>query len=259
VVEICFRGMMESSLLRRLQEEKTMRLKGGLYHTTQIRLAYNSNRIEGSKLTEEQTRYIFETRTIGFKEQEAVPVDDIIETSNHFVAFDYLLDTIDEQYSNTLIKEFHRILKTGTSDAAKKWFGIGEWKKLPNEVGGTETTLPQDVEKEMNKLNEWYNSLSKVVFENIVEYHYYFEKIHPFQDGNGRVGRLIMFRECLKNNIIPFIIEDTHKQFYYRGLKEFARTRGYLIDTCLSAQDTYKEWINYFYGNSNQLPRTSKS
>jgi Fic family protein len=237
-----------NELLSHLEEEKQVKRKGGLYHKTQINLAYNSNRIEGSKLTEEQTRYIFETRTIGFKDQEAVPVDDIIETSNHFIAFDYLLDTIREPLSNDVIKAFHRILKTGTSDATKEWFKVGNWKKLPNEVGGLETVLPQDVESEMNRLNSWYNSLSETVFENIVEYHYRFEKIHPFQDGNGRVGRLILFRECLRNAIIPFIIDDNHKQFYYRGLKEFATLRGYLTDTCLSAQDTYREWAKYFYG-----------
>jgi len=236
-------------LLTYLKEEKEAKRKGGLYHKTQVSLAYNSNRIEGSKLTEEQTRYIFETRTIGFKEQEALPVDDIIETSNHFVAFDYLLDTVDKLLSNEIIKDFHRILKASTSDATKEWFKIGEWKKLPNEVSGTETSLPQHVEPDMNNLNNWYNSLPEIVFENIVEYHYRFEKIHPFQDGNGRVGRLIMFRECLRNNIIPFIIDDNCKQFYYRGLKEFTKVRGYLIDTCLSAQDIYKEWVSYFYGN----------
>ena len=233
-----------------LLEEKQASRKGGLYHKTQVNLAYNSNRIEGSKLTEEQTRYIFETRTIGFKDEEAVPVDDIIETSNHFVAFDYLLDTLEQLLDNDIIKRFHQILKTGTADAAKSWFNVGEWKKLPNEVGGIETTLPQNVEAEMNKLNEWYNSIQEVSFENIVEYHYRLEKIHPFQDGNGRVGRLLMFRECLKNNIIPFIIDEQYKQFYYRGLREFASVRGYLLDTCLSAQDTYKEWVKYFYGNT---------
>jgi len=237
-----------------LKEEKDVKRKGGLYHKTQVSLAYNSNRIEGGKLTEEQTRYIFETRTIGFKDQEAVPVDDIIETSNHFVAFDHLLDTINMPFSNTLAKEFHTILKTSTSEATKKWFNVGHWKKLPNEVGGTETTLPQNVETEMNKLNAWYNSLPEIKFEDIVEYHYRFEKIHPFQDGNGRVGRLIMFRECLKNNIVPFIIDDTYKQFYYRGLNEFTRVRGYLMDTCLSAQDTYKEWVSYFYGQAPETP-----
>jgi len=238
-----------NNLSAHFKEEKQAKRKGGLYHKTQVKLAYNSNRIEGSKLTEEQTRYIFETRTIGFKDQEAVPVDDIIETSNHFVAFDYLIDTADKPLSNEIIKEFHRILKTGTSDATKEWFKVGDWKKLPNEVGGIATTLPQNVETDMNKLNDWYHSLSEILFEHIVEYHYRFETIHPFQDGNGRVGRLIMFRECLRNNIIPFIIDDNYKQFYYRGLKEFANVRGYLLDTCLSAQDIYKEWVRYFYGN----------
>jgi Fic family protein len=238
-----------NKLLTYFKEEKQAKRKGGLYHKTQVNLAYNSNRIEGSKLTEEQTRYIFETRTIGFKDQEAVPVDDIIETSNHFVAFDFMLDAIDSPLSNGIIKEFHRILKTGTSDATKEWFRVGDWKKLANEVGGTETSLPQNVEADMDKLNDWYHSISEKSFEEIVEYHYRFEKIHPFQDGNGRVGRLIMFRECLRYNIIPFIIDDNHKQFYYRGLKEFGHIRGYLIDTCLSAQDTYKEWVKYFYGD----------
>jgi Fic family protein len=189
-----------------------------------------------------------------------VPVDDIIETSNHFVAFDFLLDTIDKPLSNEIIKKIHSILKTGTSDAQKAWFAVGDWKRLANEVGGVQTVLPQNVEAEMNKLNEWYNSAchcgldpqsheySKATFENIVEYHYRFEKIHPFQDGNGRVGRLILFRECLRNNIIPFIIDERHKQFYYRGLKEYNTVRGYLLDTCLSAQDTYTEWVKYFYG-----------
>jgi Fic family protein len=237
-----------ANLLEYLREEKDAKRKGGLYHKTQVSLAYNSNRIEGSKLTEEQTRSIFETRTVGFKDQEAVPVDDIIETSNHFIAFDHLLDTAGTTLSNTLIKEYHRILKTGTSDAAKKWFNVGDWKKLPNETGGVATTLPQNVERDMTRLNHRYNSLTQVRFDDVVEYHYRFEAIHPFQDGNGRVGRLIMFQECLKNNIIPFIIDDSHKQFYYRGLKEFENIRGYLIDTCLSARDTYTEWVRYFYG-----------
>jgi len=237
-----------NKLITYLLDEKQAKRKGGLYHKTQVNLAYNSNRIEGSRLTEEQTRYIFETRTIGFKDEEAVPVDDIIETSNHFVAFDYLLDTINKPFSNEIIKEFHRILKTGTSDASKAWFALGDWKKLANEVGYIQTTLPQNVESEMNKLMDWYNPLSIIAFEDIVEYHFRFEKIHPFQDGNGRVGRLIMFRECLKNSIIPFIIDNDHKQFYIRGLREFENVRGYLMDTCLSSQDTYNEWVMYFYG-----------
>ncbi|MDR2651891.1 MAG: Fic family protein [Prevotellaceae bacterium] len=240
-----------NNILSYLLEEKQAKRKGGLYHKTQVNLAYNSNRIEGSKLTEEQTRYIFETRTIGFKDEEAVPVDDIIETSNHFIAFDYLLDNATQLLSNEIVKKFHYILKTGTSDAAKEWFRVGDWKRLPNEVGGVQTTLPQNVEIEMNKLNDWYNSISKITFETIVEYHYRFEKIHPFQDGNGRVGRLILFRESLKNNITPFIIDERHKQFYYRGLREFAFVRDYLVDTCLSAQDTYTEWVKYFYYDMN--------
>ena len=238
-----------NTLLTYLKEEKRTKRKGCLYHKTQVNLAYNSNRIEGSKLTEEQTRFIFDTRSIGFKDQEAVPVDDIIETSNHFVAFDFLLDTIEKPLSNAIIKDFRRILKTSTSDASNEWFNVGKWKKLPNEVGGIETTLPQNVEADMHSLNEWYHSLAAISFEDIIEYHYLFEKIHPFQDGNGRVGRLIMFRECLKNNIIPFIIDNDFKQFYYRGLREFSKVRGYLIDTCLSAQDTYQRWVKFFYGD----------
>ena len=238
---------MEYTIATKLTEERQNKFHGGLYHKTQVNLTYNSNRIEGSRLTEEQTRYIFETRTIGFKDEEAIPVDDIIETANHFVAFDYLLNTLAESLTTDIIKEFHRILKAGTADAQKSWFNVGNWKKLPNEVGGTETTRPDNVEVDLNQLNQWFLNIENVSFENIVEYHYRFEKIHPFQDGNGRVGRLIMFRECLRNNIVPFIIDDNYKQFYYRGLKEFERVQGFLIDTCLSAQDTYKQWISYFY------------
>ena len=235
-----------------LKDEKSTKRKGGLYHKTQINLAYNSNRIEGSLLTEEQTRYIFETRTIGFKEQEAVSVDDIIETSNHFIAFDYIIDVVEQQVSNDIIKKIHQILKTGTSDATKQWFNVGDWKQLPNEVGGLKTTLPENVELEMNKLNQWYNSIETIKFENIVAYHYHFEKIHPFQDGNGRVGRLMLFKECLKNKVTPFIIDNEHKQFYYRGLQEFEKTKEYLIETCLSAQDVYQTWVDYFYGKFKQ-------
>lgn len=236
-----------NSILSYLIEEKQAKRRGGLYHKTQVNLAYNSNRIEGSRLTEEQTRYIFETRTVGFKDEEAIPVDDIIETSNHFVAFDYLLDTMEQPLSNGMIKALHCMLKTGTSDAAKAWFAVGDWKKLPNEVGGSATSLPQNVELDMTQLNNWYAGLNSIDFEKVVEYHYRFEKIHPFQDGNGRVGRLLMFRECLKSNIIPFIIDERYKQFYYRGLKEFAAVKGYLIDTCLAAQDIYTSWVKYFY------------
>ena len=229
-----------------LLEEQQAKRKGGLYHKTQVQLAYNSNRIEGSKLTEEQTRYIFETRTIGFKDQEAVPVDDIIETTNHFVAFDYLLRTIEETLSETLIKEFHRILKTGTADAQKSYFNVGDYKKLANEVGGRETCKPGDVAKEMQSLHEWYNAQTDVTIHTLAEYHWRFESIHPFQDGNGRVGRLILFRECLRNDIMPFVIDNDHKLFYYRGLSEFKYTPGFLVGTMQSAQDVYEAWIKYF-------------
>lgn len=229
-----------------LIDEQQAHRKGGIYHKTQVQLAYNSNRIEGSKLTEEQTRYIFETRTIGFKDQEAVPVDDIIETSNHFVAFDYLLQTIEEPLSEKLIKEFHRILKTGTADAQKPYFNVGDYKQLANEVGGRETAKPADVTREMHSLQEWYCSVSDVTILTLAEYHWRFESIHPFQDGNGRVGRLILFRECLRHSIMPFVIDNDHKMYYYRGLSEFGQTPGFLVGTMQSAQDVYQAWLRYF-------------
>lgn len=229
-----------------LIDEQQAHRKGGIYHKTQVQLAYNSNRIEGSKLTEEQTRYIFETRTIGFKDQEAVPVDDIIETSNHFVAFDYLLQTISEPLSEELIKELHRILKSGTADAQKPYFNVGDYKQLANEVGGRETAKPADVAREMHSLQEWYCSVSDVTILTLAEYHWRFESIHPFQDGNGRVGRLILFRECLRHSIMPFVIDNDHKMYYYRGLSEFGQTPGFLVGTMQSAQDVYQSWLSYF-------------
>lgn len=229
-----------------LIDEQQAHRKGGIYHKTQVQLAYNSNRIEGSKLTEEQTRYIFETRTIGFKDQEAVPVDDIIETSNHFVAFDYLLQTISEPLSEELIKELHRILKSGTADAQKPYFNVGDYKQLANEVGGRETAKPADVAREMHSLQEWYCSVSDVTILTLAEYHWRFESIHPFQDGNGRVGRLILFRECLRHSIMPFVIDNDHKMYYYRGLSEFGQTPGFLVGTMQSAQDVYQAWLRYF-------------
>lgn len=235
-----------NKLTQFLVDEYEAHRKGGLYHKTQVQLAYNSNRIEGSKLTEEQTRYIFETRTIGFKDQEAVPVDDIIETANHFVAFDYLLRTVGEPLTEELIKEFHRILKTGTADAQKPYFNVGDYKKLANEVGDHETCKPADVEKNMHLLNDWYSSLSDVTIRDLAEYHWRFESIHPFQDGNGRVGRLLLFRECLRNGLMPFVIDNEHKLYYYRGLSEFKQTPGFLIGTMQSAQDVYEAWISYF-------------
>lgn len=231
---------MPNKLTSFLVEEMESHRKGGIYHKTQVQLAYNSNRIEGSKLTEEQTRLIFETRTIGFKDQEAVPVDDIIETTNHFVAFDYLLRTISQPLSQEIIREFHRILKTGTADAQKTYFNVGGYKQLANEVGGNETARPKEVQQRMDELGKWYNEQDQRTLQTLAEYHWRFENIHPFQDGNGRVGRLILFRECLRNNILPFVIDDNHKLYYYRGLKEFKTTPGFLVGTMQSAQDTYR-------------------
>ena len=236
---------METNLLRLLQEEKSMRLKGGLYHHTQIKLCYNSNRIEGSKLSEDQTRYIFETNTLSIDPNETANVDDIIETVNHFICFDYMLDIADMLLSEDIIKEFHRLLKTNTSDSRKEWFKIGDYKSRPNIVGDNETTAPNKVKSAITNLLSSYNK-KQIDFTAIVDFHYCFEKIHPFQDGNGRVGRLIIFKECLKHGIVPFIIEDEYKLFYYRGLKEFEHTPGFLIDTCLSAQDKYGGMMEYF-------------
>ena len=232
-----------------LREQKEMGLKGNLYHNTQIIFAYNTNHIEGSKLTEDQTRYIFETNTILFEGQTVASVDDILETANHFKLVDYMLDVAEEKLTEEMIKEFHKILKEGTSDSRKEWFNVGEYKKLANEAGNMQTSLPKNVVKDMAKLMEWYNSLEKITIKEIIEFHYRFERIHPFQDGNGRVGRIIAFKECLKNNIIPFIILDKDKLFYYRGLKEYKNEKGFLVDTCLNAQDQYIEMIKFYIGN----------
>ena len=229
-----------------LREQKEMGLKGNLYHNTQIIFAYNTNHIEGSKLTEDQTRYIFETNTILFEGQTVASVDDILETANHFKLVDYMLDVADKDLTEEMIKEFHKILKEGTSDSRKEWFNVGEYKKLANEAGNMRTSLPKNVVKDMAKLMEWYNSLEKITIKEIIEFHYRFEKIHPFQDGNGRVGRIIAFKECLKNNIVPFIILDKDKLFYYRGLKEYKNEKGFLVDTCLNAQDQYVNMIEHY-------------
>ena len=234
------------NVLKVLREQKEMKLKGNLYHNTQIIFAYNTNHIEGSKLTEDQTRYIYETNTLLTEKESITNLDDIIETANHFKLVDYMLDVADEELTEEMIKEFHKILKEGTSDSRKDWFNVGDYKKLANEAGNMKTTLPKNVQKDMIKLMQWYNSLGKVKIEDIIEFHYRFECIHPFQDGNGRVGRIIMFKECLKNNIMPFIILDKDKLFYYRGLKEYKNEKGYLIDTCLNAQDQYKKMIEYY-------------
>ena len=234
-----------SNLLSVLKEEKARNLKGGIYHKTQVLLAYNSNHIEGSKLSEEQTRYIYETNTIGISDK-AVNIDDINETINHFKCFDYVIDNANVQLSEKMIKTLHKMLKNNTSDANKTWFAVGGYKKLPNEIGGKETCLPEQVETEMKKLLDRYNKKIKKNLEDIVEFHKLFETIHPFQDGNGRVGRLIMFKECLKYDIVPFIITDDLKYYYYRGLNEWDNEKGFLIDTCKFAQDQYKKYLDYF-------------
>ena len=234
-----------TTLLDILQDEKTNKYSGGIYHKTQIDLTYNSNHMEGSRLTHDQTRYIFETNTIGI-EKEVLNVDDVIETANHFRCIDKIIDHAKATLSEKFIKELHLILKNGTSDSRKDWFAVGDYKKLPNEVGGVPTALPEDVADRMKELLTEYNGKVEVSFEDILDFHVKFERIHPFQDGNGRVGRLIMFKECLKYNIVPFIIEDNLKMFYYRGLKEWDEEKGYLMDTCLMAQDQYKAYLDYF-------------
>lgn len=235
----------DNHLLNTLKEQKDMKLKGGIYHRTQIDLTYNSNRIEGSKLTEDQTRFIFETNTIGIT-GEAVNVDDIIETSNHFRCIDLVIDKAKAKLTESLIKELHFLLKSGTSDSRKDWFKVGDYKKLPNEVGGNETCPPGAVPEAMKALLAGYNEKTQKTIDDIIDFHWRFECIHPFQDGNGRVGRLIIFKECLANNVVPFIIDEELKMFYYRGLREWDKTKGYLMDTCLTAQDNYKAILKYF-------------
>lgn len=228
------------TILRQLLTEREMKYKGGLYHLTQVKLTYNTNRIEGSCLSEEQTRLIFETQSLLSEQKTAISVNDIIETQNHFLLFDYMLDHALEPLSEKMIKEYHRILKSSTSDSRLKWFAVGDYKRVGNVVANLETTPPNQVPDAMRSLLEKYNCKSEATFHDIVDFHYHFERIHPFQDGNGRIGRIIMFKECLKNNITPFIIEDEKKAFYYRGLSEYLREPGYLIDTCLDAQDHYE-------------------
>ena len=236
------------NMLEVLREQKEMKLKGNLYHNTQIIFAYNTNHIEGSKLTEDQTRYIYETNTLLTEKESITNLDDIIETANHFKLVDYMLDVADKELTEVMIKEFHKILKDGTSDSRKDWFNVGDYKKLANEVGGLKTTDPKNVERDMKKLLDWYKNIKKVTINEIIEFHAKFEKIHPFQDGNGRIGRIIAFKECLKYNIVPFILLDKDKLFYYRGLYQYQtnKEKGYLIDTCLNAQDQYREMIRYY-------------
>ena len=231
-------------LLQTLRDEKSIRMPGGLYHELQVRMTYNSNHIEGSKLSEDQTRMIFETNTVDVS--DGIPVDDIIETVNHFRAVDYVIDHAEEPLSEAIIKELHRILKQSTRDSTLAWFAIGDYKKRANVVGGRETAKPEDVPARINVLLSGYEALDDVSIEDIIIFHYEFERIHPFQDGNGRVGRLIALKECLRYGIVPFLIEDSKKMFYYRGLSEWETEKGYLIDTCLDGQDTFKKLMAMF-------------
>lgn len=235
-----------SPLLATLREQKEMMMKGGIYHKTQIDLTYNSNHIEGSRLTHDQTRYIFETNSIGVTADETINVNDIVETVNHFRCIDLIIDQAKEPLSEELVKTVHGILKSGTSDSRKDWFAVGDYKRLPNEVGGEETCEPEAVHDSMQQLLENYNAYEQHTLTDILDFHVQFEKIHPFQDGNGRVGRLVMFKECLRSGVVPFIITDELKMFYYRGLREWGHINGYLTDTCLTAQDNYKAILDYF-------------
>ncbi len=233
------------TLLQILKEEKHSKIKGGIYHKIQIDLTYNSNHMEGSRLTHDQTRYIYETNTIG-ADSGSINVDDIIETANHFRCIDYIIDSAHLLVNEKMIKQLHFILKTGTEDSRKEWFAVGNYKKLPNEVGGKDTCPPEKVSSEMQKLISEYNATRTKTLDEILDFHHRFECIHPFQDGNGRVGRLILFKECLRNGIVPFIIEDDLKMFYYRGLSQWPQEKGYLRDTCLTAQDRFKKYLDYF-------------
>ena len=233
------------TLLEVLQAEKASRLSGGIYHKVQIDFTYNSNHMEGSRLTHDQTRYIFETNTIGVHET-TLNVDDIVETANHFRCIDLIIDRAGSIINEALIKQLHAMLKNGTSDSRKDWFVVGDYKKLPNEVGGKATALPEEVPAKMKELVAAYNAKKERTFDELLDFHYRFECLHPFQDGNGRIGRLLLFKECLRNNIVPFIIDEELKMFYYRGLKEWQNERGFLRDTCLAAQDKFKTYLDYF-------------
>lgn len=241
--ELC-RSVSDNALLQTLRDEKSIRMPGGLYHELQVRMTYNSNHIEGSKLSEDQTRLIFETNTVDVG--EGIPVDDIIETVNHFRAIDYVIDVAEEPLTESIIKELHRILKQSTKDSTLSWFAVGDYKKRPNVVGGRETAKPKDVPVRMKALLDDYAALPTVTVNDIIRFHYSFERIHPFQDGNGRVGRLIALKECLRYGIVPFIIEDSKKMFYYRGLSEWEQEPGYLMDTCLDGQDTFRKLMAMF-------------
>lgn len=234
-----------SPLLSRLREEKESRLKGGIYHRIQIDLTYNSNHIEGSRLTKEQTRYIFETNTLGVT-TENTRIDDIIETVNHFRCIDYVIDHATDKITESHIKQLHALLKTNTSDSQKDWFAVGAYKKLANEVGGEATTQPSDVQQEMRALLTEYNAQEKIDLDAVLDFHVRFERIHPFQDGNGRVGRLLMFWQCLQHGVTPFIVTEDLRLYYYRGLQSWGQFNGFLCDTILTAQDMFEDVMQYF-------------
>ncbi len=237
----------ELTLLQVLRREDRLRVKGGIYHKVQVELTYNSNHIEGNRLTEDQTRYIYETNTIGaLKKYQGIRVDDVVETANHFRCIDFIIENANRKLSERMIKKLHFILKNGTSDSLEDWFAVGEYKKLPNEVGGQETTAPDKVANEMRKLLKKYHARKILDLHDLLAFHYEFERIHPFQDGNGRVGRLILFKECLRLNIVPFIIDEDLKLFYYRGLKEWPHESGYLTETCRAGQDKFEKNLEYY-------------
>ena len=240
--ELLMREVSDNKILQVLREEKEVKLSGGLYHELQVRMTYNSNHIEGSKLSEDQTRLIFETNTLDAA--DGIPVDDVLDTVHHFRAIDYVIDTAEDELTEDIIKYLHYILKHDTKDSTLGWFAVGDYKKRANVVGGRETAKPSEVHKHMKSLLERYNAKKNVTVEDIIELHAEFEHIHPFQDGNGRVGRLVALKECLRHNVIPFIIEDTKKNFYYRGLSEWGNEKGWLIDTCLDGQDTFVKLLD---------------
>lgn len=237
--------MKTTPLLQRLRDEKESNLKGGIYHRVQIDFTYNSNHIEGSRLTKEQTRFIFETNTLGIT-TDVTRIDDIMETVNHFRCIDYVIDNAYRPITESDIKQLHNILKTNTSDSRKSWFAVGEYKRLPNEVGGIETTQPEDVEHQIQQLLSSYNEIKSITLDDIIDFHVRFERIHPFQDGNGRIGRLLMFWQCLHSGIVPLIITEDLRHFYYQGLQNWGQINGYLSDTCLAAQDDFKAVMKYF-------------
>ena len=237
----------KATLLKILQREDRLKISGGIYHKVQIELTYNSNHIEGSRLSHDQTRYIFETNTVGaLKKFEGVNTDDVVETANHFRCIDYIIEHANRKISENMIKKLHFILKNGTSDSREDWFNVGDYKKLPNEVGGRETVAPEDVPRVMKNFLKKYRARKVLNLDDLLNFHYEFERIHPFQDGNGRVGRLILFKECLRLGITPFIIDDELKMFYYRGLKEWPVERGYLRETCLAATDKFVKYLDYY-------------